>query len=84
MTSNITSYAIARGVNKTDVVGLQAANLLRKYAKSGIPNNLLGELLAYIFLEHEDNALKLYTRAEILKFKRTIDSEGIYLKKKPR
>ena len=81
MTSNITSYAIARGVSKTDVVGLQAANLLRKYAKSGIPNNLLGELLAYIFLEHEDNALKLYTRAEILKFKRTIDSEGIYLKR---
>lgn len=81
VTSNITSYAIARGVSKTDVVGLQAANLLRKYAKSGIPNNLLGELLAYIFLEHEDNALKLYTRAEILKFKRTIDSEGIYLKR---
>ena len=81
VTSNITSYAIARGVSKTDVIGLQAANLLRKYAKSGIPNNLLGELLAYIFLEHEDNALKLYTRAEILKVKRTIDSEGIYLKR---
>ncbi|MCD7118666.1 DUF1837 domain-containing protein [Limosilactobacillus albertensis] len=81
VTSNITSYAIARGVSKTDVIGLQAANLLRKYAKSGIPNNLLGELLAYIFLEHEDNALKLYTRAEILKANRTIDSEGIYLKR---
>ncbi|MGS6024532.1 HamA C-terminal domain-containing protein [Limosilactobacillus fermentum] len=81
VTSNITSYAIARGVSKTDVIGLQAANLLRKYAKSGIPNNLLGELLAYIFLEHEDNALKLYTRAEILKVKRTINSEGIYLKR---
>lgn len=81
VTSNITSYAIARGVSKTDVIGLQAANLLRKYAKSGIPNNLLGELLAYIFLEYEDNALKLYTRAEILKVKRTIDSEGIYLKR---
>lgn len=81
VTSNITSYAIARGVSKTDVIGLKAANLLRKYAKSGIPNNLLGELIAYIFLEHEDNALKLYTRAEILKIKRTIDSEGIYLKR---
>ena len=81
VTSNITSYAIARGVSKTDVIGLKAANLLRKYAKSGIPNNLLGELIAYIFLEHEDNALKLYTRAEILKIKRTIDSEGIYQKR---
>lgn len=81
VTSNIANYAVARGVSKTAVVGIQAASLLRKYAKSGIPNNLLGELLAYIFLEHEDNALKLYTRAEILKIKRTIDSEGIYLKR---
>lgn len=81
VTSNIANYAVARGVSKTAVVGIQAASLLRKYAKSGIPSNLLGELLAYIFLEHEDNALKLYTRAEILKIERTIDSEGIYLKR---
>ncbi|MDV2621542.1 HamA C-terminal domain-containing protein [Pediococcus acidilactici] len=79
--SNITNYAIARGISKTDIVGLQAASLLRKYAKSGIPDNLLGELLVYIFLEHEDHALKLYTRAEILKNRRTIDSEGMYLKR---
>lgn len=81
VTSNIANYAVARGVSKTAVVGIQAASLLRRYAKSGIPNNLLGELLAYIFLEHEDNALKLYTRAEISKDKRTIDSEGMYLKR---
>ena len=81
VTSNIANYAVARGVSKTDVVGIQAASLLRRYAKSGIPNNLLGELLVYIFLEHEDDALKLYTRAEISKDKRTIDSEGMYLKR---
>lgn len=78
--SNITNYAIARGVEKTDITGLKAGQLLRRYAKSGIPSNLLGELLTYIFLEHEENALKLYTRAEISAIDRTIDSEGMYLK----
>ena len=78
--SNITNYAIARGVEKTDITGLKAGRLLRHYAKSGIPSNLLGELLTYIFLEHEENALKLYTRAEISAIDRTIDSEGMYLK----
>lgn len=78
--SNITNYAIARGVEKTDITGLKAGQLLRHYAKSGIPSNLLGELLTYIFLEHEENALKLYTRAEISAIDRTIDSEGMYLK----
>lgn len=78
--SNITNYAIARGVEKTDITGLKAGQLLRRYAKSSIPSNLLGELLTYIFLEHEENALKLYTRAEISAIDRTIDSEGMYLK----
>lgn len=78
--SNITNYAIARGVEKTDIIGLKAGQLLRRYAKSSIPSNLLGELLTYIFLEHEENALKLYTRAEISAIDRTIDSEGMYLK----
>lgn len=78
--SNITNYAIARRVEKTDITGLKAGQLLRRYAKSGIPSNLLGELLTYIFLEHEENALKLYTRAEISAIDRTIDSEGMYLK----
>lgn len=78
--SNITNYAIARGVEKTDITGLKAGQLLRHYARSGIPSNLLGELLTYIFLEHEENALKLYTRAEISAIDRTIDSEGMYLK----
>lgn len=78
--SNITNYAVARGVEKTDITGLKAGQLLRRYVKSGIPSNLLGELLTYIFLEHEENALKLYTRAEISAIDRTIDSEGIYLK----
>lgn len=78
--SNITNYAVARGVEKTDITGLKAGQLLRRYVKSGIPSNLLGELLTYIFLEHEENALKLYTRAEISAIDRTIDSEGMYLK----
>ncbi|WP_240164347.1 DUF1837 domain-containing protein [Limosilactobacillus mucosae] len=78
--SNITNYAVARGVEKTDVSGLKAGRVLRNYEKSGVPSNLLGELLTYVFLEHEENALKLYTRAEISETSRTIDSEGIYLK----
>lgn len=78
--SNITNYAVTRGVEKTDVSGLKAGRVLRNYEKSGVPSNLLGELLTYVFLEHEENALKLYTRAEISETSRTIDSEGIYLK----
>lgn len=78
--SNITSYAIARGIAKDDIAGLQAAQILRQYNKSGVPSNLLGELLTYIFLEHTDHALKIYSRAEVSKISRTIDSEGIYLK----
>lgn len=78
--SNITNYAVARGVRKNDVVGLRAARLLRNYAQSGIPSNLLGELLNYVFLEHAEHAFKLYTRAEIYKSSRIIDNEGVYLK----
>lgn len=77
--SNITNYAIARGVKRADIAGIEATILLRKYVKSGIPDNLLGELLTYIFLEHEEDAQKLYSRAEISS-SRTIDSEGVYLK----
>lgn len=78
--SNITNYAVARGVGKNDVMGLRAARLLRNYTQSGIPSNLLGELLNYVFLEHAEHAFKLYTRAEVYKNSRIIDNEGVYLK----
>ena len=78
--SNITNYAVARGVKRNDVMGLRAARLLRNYTQSGIPNNLLGELLNYVFLEHIEHAFKLYTRAEVYKSSRIIDNEGVYLK----
>ena len=77
---NITNYAISRGVNKSDVTGIKATKILRNYAHSGVPENIMGEMLTYIFLEHIDNAKKIYTRAEISAHSRTIDSEGIYLK----
>lgn len=78
--NNITSYAVARGIDKNAVQGIKAAGILRDYAHSGVPENLLGEMLTYIFLEHIDDARKLYTRAEISANSRSIDSEGIYLK----
>lgn len=77
---NITSYAAARGIEKNDVAGIKATRILRDYMNSGVPQNLLGEMLTYIFLEHIDNAKKIYTRAEISANSRTINSEGIYLK----
>lgn len=77
---NITNYAISRGVNKSDVAGIKATKILRDYAHSGVPENIMGEMLTYIFLEHIDNANKIYTRAEISAHSRPIDSEGIYLK----
>ena len=77
---NITSYAAARGIEKNDVAGIKATRLLRDYMHSGVPQNLLGEMLTYIFLEHIDDAKKIYTRAEISANSRTINSEGIYLK----
>lgn len=77
---NITSYAAARGIEKNDVAGIKATRILRDYMHSGVPQNLLGEMLTYIFLEHIDDAKKIYTRAEISANSRTINSEGIYLK----
>lgn len=77
---NITSYASARGIEKNDVAGIKATRILRYYMHSGVPQNLLGEMLTYIFLEHIDDAKKIYTRAEISANSRTINSEGIYLK----
>lgn len=77
---NITSYAAARGIEKNDVAGIKATRILRDYMNSGVPQNLLGEMLTYIFLEHIDDAKKIYTRAEISANSRTINSEGIYLK----
>lgn len=77
---NITSYAAARGIEKNDVAGIKATRILRDYMDSGVPQNLLGEMLTYIFLEHIDDAKKIYTRAEISANSRTINSEGIYLK----
>lgn len=77
---NITSYAAARGIEKNDVAGIKATRILRYYMHSGVPQNLLGEMLTYIFLEHIDDAKKIYTRAEISANSRTINSEGIYLK----
>ncbi|KAF0385109.1 DUF1837 domain-containing protein [Pediococcus acidilactici] len=77
---NITSYAAARGIEKNDVAGIKATRILRDYMHSGVPQNLLGEMLTYIFLEHIDGAKKIYTRAEISANSRTINSEGIYLK----
>lgn len=77
---NITSYAAARGIEKNDVAGIKATRILRDYVHSGVPQNLLGEMLTYIFLEHIDDAKKIYTRAEISANSRTINSEGIYLK----
>ena len=77
---NITSYASARGIEKNDVAGIKATRILRCYMHSGVPQNLLGEMLTYIFLEHIDDAKKIYTRAEISANSRTINSEGIYLK----
>ncbi len=78
--NNITNYAVARGVSRNDVAGIKAAKILRDYAHSGVPENIMGEMLTYIFLEHTDNAHKIYTRAEISEYSRTIDSEGIYVK----
>ena len=78
--NNITSYAVARGIEKNDVTGIKATRILRDYMQSGVPQDLLGEMLAYIFLEHIDGARKIYTRAEISANSRTINSEGIYLK----
>lgn len=77
---NITSYAAARGIEKNDVAGIKATRILIDYMHSGVPQNLLGEMLTYIFLEHIDDAKKIYTRAEISANSRTINSEGIYLK----
>lgn len=77
---NITSYAAARGIEKNDVAGIKATRILRDYMHSGVPQNLLGEMLTYIFLEHIDDAKKIYTRVEISANSRTINSEGIYLK----
>lgn len=77
---NINNYAVARGVERDEVTGYKVGQLLRNYAKSGIPQNLLGEVLTYVFLEHVENARKLYTRAEISNYSKTINSEGIYLR----
>ena len=77
---NITNYAVARGVERNEVTGFKVGQLLRNYAKSGIPQNLLGEVLTYVFLEHVEDAKKLYTRAEISNYSKTINSEGIYLR----
>ena len=62
------------------MTGIKATRILRDYMQSGVPQDLLGEMLAYIFLEHIDGARKIYTRAEISANSRTINSEGIYLK----
>lgn len=78
---NLTNYALARGGSRDAVVGLHTAKSLRKYAKSGSTTNLLGELLNYIFLEHAERALKIYTRAEVFETFRTIDSDGLYLRR---
>lgn len=77
---NITNYAVARGFERDEVTGYKVGQLLRNYAESGIPQNLLGEVLTYVFLEHVENARKLYTRAEISNYSKTINSEGIYLR----
>ena len=79
--TNLTNYALARGGSRDAVVGLRTARTLRKYVKNGNTTNLLGELLNYIFLEHAEKALKIYTRAEVFEKSRSIDSERLYLRR---
>lgn len=46
--NNITNYAVARGVSRNDIVGINAARILRDYAHNGVPENIIGEMLTYI------------------------------------
>lgn len=54
---------------------------LRKFVRKCNPQTLLGELLVYIFLEHCENAPKIFTKAELFRNNPSISEKSVFIRK---
>lgn len=83
---NLARYIFSRKDRTGEDVDLEelsaeATTELRKFVRECDPQTLLGELLVYIFLEHCENAPKIFTKAEFFRNTHSISERSIFIRK---
>lgn len=83
---NLARYIFSRKDRAGENIDLEelsaeATTELRKFVRECNPKTLLGELLVYIFLEHCENAPKIFTKAEFFKNNHSISEKSIFIRR---
>ena len=85
---NLGRYILSRKSRSSEDVDIEeltveAITELRNFLRKCDPQTLLGEMLIYIFLEHCENAPKIFTRAEFYKHNHSIEERSIFARETP-
>lgn len=83
---NLARYIFSRKDRTGEDIDLEelsaeATTELRKFVRECDAQTLLGELLVYIFLEHCENAPKIFTKAEFFRSNHSISEKSIFIRK---